>query len=106
MENPGTLGLILGSGFEERGGYGPVQVRHSGPIGSVLSTSPALSFTECTLDGSRFTMTPDARVSFRNCEFKGEIQGLDEENFGLATGNARAGSTAGWEAIESLLQGD
>jgi len=85
--------LILGRGFQDRGGYGPVHVRNTGPIGNVFTASRDTSFTECKLEGSEFTVTPEARVHLRNCVLAGEITGLEKANLGTAEGNvARPGA--------------
>ncbi len=87
LENPGRLGMILGRGFQDRGGYGPVHVRNTGPIGNVFTASRDTSFTGCKLEGSEFTATPDARVNLRDCVLAGKITGLDKANVGVAEGN-------------------
>jgi len=88
LENPGRLSLVLGQGFQDRGGYGPVTVRNAGPIGGVYTASRELSFTECAFEDSAFSTAADARTNFRNCIFEGKIAGIDREGVGVATGNA------------------
>lgn len=86
LENPGGINLVLGQGFGERP-YGPVTVR-SAEISGVYSACPDTVFSECVFRSCRFTVTDDARLSFRHCVFDGENDGLTRENVGLATGNA------------------
>lgn len=89
LENPGKLVLNIGSGFAG-GAYGPIQVRNSGPIGNVSSTSRSLTFTQCTIDNARFNLAPDSFVSFHNCVFVGSIVGVDPRNLKIARGNTAA----------------
>lgn len=91
MENPGRLAFTFGQGFEGRGGYGTVQVRNSGPVGRVHTTSSSLTFSECLLEDADFRTGADARVHFRSCEFRGSFTGLEREALGMASGNTATG---------------
>lgn len=87
IEQPGRLHITCGNGFPD-GAYGPVQIRHCGPIGRVETASAAMTFTHCRLDQTRFTTVPGSVVSFLNCVFAGTCTGLDESAVAVAAGNA------------------
>lgn len=86
LENPGRLHLNIGEGF--RGGaYGPVEVRNTGPLGNVFSTSPSTTFLNSTFEDARFTIPDGAYVNFRNSVFSGDNADLNPDRIGVATGN-------------------
>lgn len=92
LENPGRLHLNIGEGFAG-GSYGPVEIRSTGPIGNVFSTSPSTTFLNSTFEDARFDIPEGAFVNFRNSTFSGDNVGLTQDRIGVAAGNVRSRNT-------------
>ncbi len=88
LENPGRFLLNIGDDFDG-GVYGTVYVRNTGPIGSVLSTSPSTNFHNVLFQDAEFHIAEASMVNIRNSTFSGNNHGLNEEHIGVASGNIR-----------------
>lgn len=93
LERPGNMLFEFGAGFEE-GSYGPVEIRNTGPIGDIYSTSRSLTFSSCVFRNATFEVKDHSLVHFSNCTFYGSNTGLDAASIGSARGNRRGQGSA------------
>ncbi len=88
LENPGRLRFNIGSGFDG-GAYGPVDVRNTGPIGHVQTSSEWTRFADCRFEDAGFSVQEGGFVNIRNSVFAGAATDLSEDRIGKALGNVR-----------------
>ena len=67
--------------------YGVVQVRNCGEIGSVNGREVEYTFEACTLTDTEFGNGDNVRCNFRDCQFSGQITGIDADGIGYSTGS-------------------
>ncbi|MDA0745722.1 MAG: glycosyl hydrolase family 28-related protein [bacterium] len=67
--------------------YGAVLVRNCNAIGEVQGKEVEYTFEACSMANTRFNSQDNVRCNFRNCEFSGELTGMDAVGIGFASGN-------------------
>ncbi|MDD2710207.1 MAG: glycosyl hydrolase family 28-related protein [Verrucomicrobiae bacterium] len=68
--------LKLGATGCEDLSYGPVEVRHCGPIGNVFGRTGEFSFSNCLFRNTDFKCPAEQKFHFQNCVFDGAMKGI------------------------------
>ncbi|MBO5762573.1 MAG: hypothetical protein J6R85_01755, partial [Lentisphaeria bacterium] len=66
----------------------PMKVSNCHPVGGeIILRNVDADFSDSVIDNAKFSVTPDASVSFRDCDFRGKTTGLKDARIPRFSGN-------------------